>query len=99
MGSEDLIDGHRQEINHYFKSQFHINFIICFISSFPMELHMVFYKKQYRNIRSAMENPDGLTVLAFFFNVSNQVKVFYFKEYLKLKSLRILICFIIYIFI
>lgn len=35
-----------------------------------MELHMVFYKKQYRNIRSAMENSDGLTVLAFFFNVS-----------------------------
>lgn len=31
---------------------------------------MVFYKKQYRNVRSAMENSDGLTVLAFFFHVS-----------------------------
>lgn len=34
-----------------------------------MELHMVFYKKQYRNVRSAMENSDGLCVLAFFFHV------------------------------
>lgn len=32
---------------------------------------MVFYKKQYRNIRSAMDNSDGLTVLAFFFHVSS----------------------------
>lgn len=39
--------------------------------SFPMELHMVFYKKQYRNVRSAMNEQDGLTVLAFFFHVSN----------------------------
>lgn len=30
---------------------------------------MVFYKKQYRNVRSAMENSDGLCVLAFFFHV------------------------------
>ncbi|XP_055312343.1 carbonic anhydrase 1-like [Sitodiplosis mosellana] len=40
--------------------------------SFPMELHMVFYKKQYRNIRSAMENSDGLAVLAFFFNLDDK---------------------------
>lgn len=38
--------------------------------SFPMELHMVFYKKQYRNIRAAMEEQDGLAVLAFFYHVS-----------------------------
>lgn len=38
--------------------------------SYPMELHMVFYKKQYRTARSAMENADGLAVLAFFFKVS-----------------------------
>lgn len=38
-----------------------------------MELHVVFYKKQYRNIRSAMENADGLTVLAFFFQVSSNL--------------------------
>lgn len=34
-----------------------------------MELHVVFYKKDYRSVRSALENNDGLTVLAFFFNV------------------------------
>lgn len=38
--------------------------------SFPMELHMVFYKKAYRNSRAAQEHPDGLTVLAFFYEVS-----------------------------
>lgn len=37
--------------------------------SFPMELHMVFYKKQYRNVQLAMEKPDGLAVLAFFYHV------------------------------
>lgn len=52
---------------HLFEMFFFSNF------SFPMELHMVFYKKQYRNVRSAMENSDGLTVLAFFFNVSDAV--------------------------
>jgi len=34
-----------------------------------MELHMVFYKKKYRNSRSALDYPDGLTVLAFFYEV------------------------------
>lgn len=38
--------------------------------SFPMELHVVFYKKRYRTVRSALDHPDGLTVLAFFFDVS-----------------------------
>lgn len=37
--------------------------------SFPMELHMVFYKKQYRNQRDALEHADGLAVLAFFYEV------------------------------
>lgn len=34
-----------------------------------MELHMVFYKKQYRNARSALDHKDGLSVLAFFYDV------------------------------
>lgn len=38
--------------------------------SYPMELHMVFYKKQYRTARSAMEKQDGLVVLAFFYKVN-----------------------------
>lgn len=37
--------------------------------SYPMELHMVFYKKSYRNTRQALEHADGLTVLAFFYEV------------------------------
>lgn len=31
---------------------------------------MVFYKKRYRNVRSAMDHDDGLTVLAFFYEVN-----------------------------
>lgn len=42
--------------------------------SFAMELHMVFYKKQYRNVRSAMEEKDGLAVLAFFYHVSPYIQ-------------------------
>lgn len=38
--------------------------------SFPLELHMVFYKKSYRNQRAALDHQDGLTVLAFFYEVS-----------------------------
>lgn len=38
--------------------------------SYPMELHMVFYKKVYRNQRDAQDHTDGLTVLAFFYEVS-----------------------------
>lgn len=37
--------------------------------SYPLELHMVFYKKQYRNQRDALDHSDGLTVLAFFYEV------------------------------
>lgn len=35
-----------------------------------MELHMVFFKKVYRNSRSALDYPDGLAVLAFFYEVA-----------------------------
>lgn len=38
--------------------------------SFPMEIHLVFFKKNYRNARSALNYPDGLTVLAFFYELS-----------------------------
>lgn len=42
--------------------------------SFPMELHMVFYKKMYRNSRAALDHADGLTVLAFFYEVGTFIK-------------------------
>ncbi|CAG9795072.1 unnamed protein product [Diatraea saccharalis] len=37
--------------------------------SFPMELHMVFYKEAYNNVKEAVLHPDGLTVLAFFYEL------------------------------
>uniref|UniRef100_A0A336L6Y0 CSON001164 protein n=1 Tax=Culicoides sonorensis TaxID=179676 RepID=A0A336L6Y0_CULSO len=39
--------------------------------SFPMELHAVFYKMEYGSVKSAMSHEDGLTVLAFFFEISD----------------------------
>ncbi|OWR46722.1 hypothetical protein KGM_202063 [Danaus plexippus plexippus] len=37
--------------------------------SFPMELHMVFYKEVYKSVKEAVKHPDGLTVLAFFYEL------------------------------
>lgn len=38
-------------------------------NSFPMELHLVFYKKEYNSIAEAMLHFDGLTVMAFLYKV------------------------------
>lgn len=37
-----------------------------------MELHMVFYKKEYKSQEFALKHSDGLTVLAFFFSISHK---------------------------
>lgn len=37
--------------------------------SFPMELHMVFYKEEYGSVKEAINHPDGLSVLAFFYEL------------------------------
>lgn len=39
--------------------------------SYPMELHMVFYKKEYLDATSALDHSDGLCVLACLFEVSD----------------------------
>lgn len=38
--------------------------------SYPMELHAVFYKVDYGSVKGALNHTDGLTVLAFFFEIS-----------------------------
>ncbi|XP_065333852.1 carbonic anhydrase 2-like [Cloeon dipterum] len=38
--------------------------------SFPMELHMVFFNQKYHNFTNALNHEDGLTVMAFFYEVS-----------------------------
>lgn len=40
--------------------------------SFPMAIHLVFYKKNYRTARTALDYPDGLTVLSLFYVVSEE---------------------------
>lgn len=48
--------------------------------SYPMELHMVFYKSEYESMEEAMKNKDGLLVLALFYEVCKQL----FQVYLSL---------------
>lgn len=45
--------------------------------SYPMELHMVFYRSDYGDMDSAVEYKDGLLVLAFFYEVSKKDNVVY----------------------
>lgn len=37
-----------------------------------MELHVVFFKRDYRNAKTALDHSDGLTVLAFFYEISSE---------------------------
>jgi carbonic anhydrase len=39
--------------------------------SYPMELHMVFWNMKYDSYTTATTHPDGLTVMAFFFEISS----------------------------
>lgn len=38
---------------------------------FPMELHVVFFKQEYNDMKNATTKPDGLAVMAFFFKIAN----------------------------
>lgn len=40
-----------------------------------MELHMVFYKKEYESVATALKYDDGLAVLAFFYEVNRSCAV------------------------
>lgn len=43
---------------------------IIYFSSFPMELHMVFFNRKYDNFMNSLKHKDGLAVLAFFYEAS-----------------------------
>lgn len=43
--------------------------------SFPMELHMVFFKIDYGDMATALHFKDGLCVLAVFYDVSSKLVV------------------------
>jgi hypothetical protein len=48
---------------------------VCFSSSscgnrYPMEMHIVHRKQSYGSVHEALNHSDGLSVLAFFFEVS-----------------------------
>lgn len=44
--------------------------------TYPMEMHFVFFKKEYLNSDAAMEHSDGLCVLAIFFEVKFNLNVY-----------------------
>lgn len=46
---------------------------VSVLYSYPMELHMVFYKSEYESMEEAMKNKDGLLVLALFYEVCKQL--------------------------
>ena len=41
-----------------------------FDQKFPMEMHLVHYNDKYESIEKAINKPDGLCVIAVFFQVS-----------------------------
>lgn len=45
---------------------------------FPLELHLVFYKKEYSTVDAALNYPDGLAVLACIFEVIRNQRFFSF---------------------
>jgi hypothetical protein len=44
--------------------------IDLFVFRYPMEMHIVHRKQSYGSVQEALNHPDGLSVLAFFFQVS-----------------------------
>ena len=40
--------------------------------SYPMEMHLVHYKKTYGSLGEAIKHKDGLTVLGIFFTISEE---------------------------
>ncbi|XP_057662699.1 carbonic anhydrase 1-like [Diorhabda carinulata] len=47
--------------------------------SFPLELHIVFYKTDYGNFSNALGNDDGLTVLSFLYNKTDEENKKYYQ--------------------
>jgi len=41
--------------------------------SFPMEMHAVFYKEDYKSMNEALKHDDGLAILAYLYEVRDHV--------------------------
>lgn len=52
--------------------------------SYPMEIHFVFFKKEYLNSDAALDHPDGLCVIACLFEVNK-------KKLIKIAAMQVLI--------
>ncbi|KAL0106136.1 hypothetical protein PUN28_016105 [Cardiocondyla obscurior] len=45
--------------------------------SFPMEMHAVFYKEDYKSMNEALKHDDGLAILAYLYEISPQPNSIY----------------------
>lgn len=43
--------------------------------SFPMEMHAVFYKEDYKSMDEALKHDDGLAILAYLYEVSVDLEI------------------------
>lgn len=46
--------------------------------SYPMELHIVFFKKEYLDATSAMDHPDGLCVIGWYNSIQDREIIIFF---------------------
>jgi hypothetical protein len=51
-----------------------------FVFRFPMEMHIVHRKRSYDSVHEALKHSDGLSVLAFFFQVSTFLSLGQFTD-------------------
>ena len=51
-----------------------------FVFRFPMEMHIVHRKQGYGSVQEALSHSDGLSVLAFFFQVSTSSSLGQFSD-------------------
>lgn len=54
---------------------------------YPLELHIVLYKKDYADVNSALSHPDGLCVLGCLFEVT--ISSHWCSRFIKFHSLRL----------
>lgn len=45
-------------------------FIFISLLFFPFQIHFVFFNSKYGRLKDALQKPDGITVVAFFVDVS-----------------------------
>ena len=64
--------------------------------SFPMEMHAVFYKEDYKSFKEALNYSDGLAILAYLYEVRNYLKILIGKFYFYTNLILFFFIFMLY---